>query len=724
MRTLILTRGTPASGKSTFIKNLGLTPYTLEPDIIRLQVQAPIMGIDGDYSISQANDKKVWDYLFQCLEQRMINGDLTIIDATHSRTQQINKYRELCRKYRYRVIVVDFTSVDLDTILRQNRQRDSYKFVPEEAIKSIYYRLQEDKPSSWVKVIDYREFSLANLNLTPIDLDSYSKIKIVGDIHSSFEALSRAMADFNDNTFYIFLGDYLDRGVQTLETFEFINSIKDFKNVCLLEGNHETNIRNFILETNRSKQTKESMETLLTRYSIEDIHNFYNSLSQVCFFKFKGKEYLCTHGGLPTMPNLATSSKDIIYGVGRYEDDLKVQESFSKGMCKDIIQFYGHRNIFKVTQVEELENKNSYNLCGDAEFGGNLKVVVIEGNNIEVKYFKQDTFDKSLIKEKEIVEASNRESFSLENFKTHSFINVKPLKVSGDTIYAINFTPKAFKSRQWDSLSTKARGLFIDENSNIVARSYDKFFNYKEVEETSAKYLQENLNYPIKVFAKENGFLGILGTYKGDFLICSKSTNQGDFADMFRELIKPYLSEALFEFMESNNVTFVFEVNSLKDRHIVEYQESHLVLLDIIKNEKVFNKLDFETLKETASLFGFKVKEKLAELNSYIEWRDFRNKHKEVKVLEEDIEGFVLEDSKGFQFKLKSNYYNFWKRMRGIKDTISKRPNQLPEIKNKLHTAEEFQVYNFMIQNYELEKLAEINIIDIRNEFMKIKAVL
>lgn len=53
MRTLYLLRGAPGSGKSTWIKDNKLSPYTLCADDIRTMIQSPVMDISGNYKISQ-----------------------------------------------------------------------------------------------------------------------------------------------------------------------------------------------------------------------------------------------------------------------------------------------------------------------------------------------------------------------------------------------------------------------------------------------------------------------------------------------------------------------------------------------------------------------------------------------------------------------------------------------------------------------------------------------
>jgi predicted kinase len=90
MRQLVLMMGAPGAGKSTFIKEKGLEPYTLSPDTIRVMYQNPVLTKDGVTQITSANDKVVWEFLFRVLEERMKRGDFTIVDATHSTASAIN----------------------------------------------------------------------------------------------------------------------------------------------------------------------------------------------------------------------------------------------------------------------------------------------------------------------------------------------------------------------------------------------------------------------------------------------------------------------------------------------------------------------------------------------------------------------------------------------------------------------------------------------------------
>jgi len=61
MRTLIITIGSQASGKTTWIKNNNLQNYTISIDEIRKQFQTPSVDIYGNKQITTTDDKKVWE---------------------------------------------------------------------------------------------------------------------------------------------------------------------------------------------------------------------------------------------------------------------------------------------------------------------------------------------------------------------------------------------------------------------------------------------------------------------------------------------------------------------------------------------------------------------------------------------------------------------------------------------------------------------------------------
>lgn len=77
----------------------------------------------------------------------------------------------------------------------------------------------------------------------PALIELSAPVKIVGDVHGQYTDLIRMfeMCGFPPNANYLFLGDYVDRGKQSLETILLLlcYKIKFPENFFLLRGNHE-----------------------------------------------------------------------------------------------------------------------------------------------------------------------------------------------------------------------------------------------------------------------------------------------------------------------------------------------------------------------------------------------------------------------------------------------------------------------------------------------------
>ena len=161
--------------------------------------------------------------------------------------------------------------------------------------------------------------------------------------------------------------------------------------------------------------------------------------------------------------------------------------------------------------------------------------------------------------------------------------------------------------------------------------------------------------------------------YNDDLFVTTKSSPDGDFAKWLQEMIdrkfSPETKEKIKTYCKDNDVTFVFEcVDMIHDPHIIEYSESELFLLSIVKNDINFSQMEYDQLLNIGNNLGLKVKEKAFEIKDWADFVDWYN-----EVLAEDyeyngrkIEGFVIEDAKGYMTKLKLSYYSFWKWMRSL----------------------------------------------------------
>lgn len=681
MRVLLLLRGAPGCGKSTWIEQNGLKQYALSADDIRMMCAAPVMMSDGTYQVSMDSDKFVWDTLYKVLENRMRRGDFTVVDATNSKTSEMNKYKKLCQDYRYRIFCVDFTSIPIEVTKQRNAGRPEVKRVPDSAIDKMYSRFETQKIPAGITVLQPDE--LHKIWRRPLDMNGYKKIHVIGDIHGCYTVLKEYFdrnGGFKDDEFYIFTGDYLDRGIENVEVMKFLFEIYSKPNVELLEGNHERWIWRWANDQHSPSKEFE----LFTRRQLEDgeidkreARKFYRKLGQCAWFTYAGKEFFICHGGISKIPENLTflATEQMIKGVGTYNEFETVSDCFQKNSSDNSIMIHGHRNT---KGLPIIVNDKVRNLEGMVEFGGCLRAIQFSEDGQETDFeIENHVFKPRDEKPKDI----NIESVGDLVLAMRENKNVFENRFGN--ISSFNFTPAAFFNSIWDAQTVKARGLYVNLDSlTILARAYDKFFNVNEREDTQFEALQRNLEFPVTAYVKENGFLGIVAyNFDTDSLfITTKSNPEGEYADYLRAMISKKISSESIERMKQiskeENVSFVFEcVDMENDPHVIEYEESDLILLDIVYNDLDFRRKSFEEMCEIADSLGIRHKELAFKIDTWPEFYDWYNRVtvEEYKYNGRLIEGFVIEDANGKMVKLKLAYYKFWKFMRSIVSEVLKK---------------------------------------------------
>ena len=675
MRTLLLMRGAPASGKSQWIRDNNLEAYTLEADHFRMLLRSPSLGENGWY-ISQEDNGPAWELLLDCLEKRMSNGDFVVLDATHTTSKAVNAYKELLNKYKYTVYYYE-PDTSLEECLTRNATRADYKRVPEQVIHRMHKMIKTTTlPKFCRKINSIDEINnYFTVNLT----NRYKRVRIIGDIHGCYTALQQAITPWDEKTLYIFCGDYLERGIENKEMMYEMMRLSTLPNTIMLEGNHERHIANFAFNTNldHSKRfMKEVVAPIVKDMMKKDVESlqrelrlFYKSLRQCYPFSFHGKKYIVSHGGLSYVPNMTfISTSTFINGFGAYETDIaKIYDNnYEKGMCQNFIQIHGHRGV--------PDGKYSFCLEGEVEFGGELKYIDITADAFTKYGIKNDVYDKDYMRHEcqnmtqHVIYTQNEDINILGNSKL-----VKVKKCSPN-LYSLNFTSRVFHKRLWNESTVQARGLFVDRlTGDVKLRSYNKFFNLNEHSETELNNLANTLVFPVEIRTKENGYLAILGVINDELIFASKSTTEGVHVDLFKKLFQKLpegLQEEIKELLERNNCSMMFEVISQEDTHIIKYDQDHLYVLDMIQNTLDVNGKHIDV--------SFS-RERLAELDSILKKYDTQlisivKTVQQVNTMDElsniinkelnshhESEGFVLVDSNGFMTKFKGPYYNTWK---------------------------------------------------------------
>lgn len=127
----------------------------------------------------------------------------------------------------------------------------------------------------------------------PALIELSAPVKIVGDVHGQYTDLIRLfeMCGFPPNANYLFLGDYVDRGKQSLETILllFCYKLKFPENFFLLRGNHEcanvTRVYGFYDECKR-------------RCNIKVWKTFVDTFNCLPIAAIVAGKIFCVHGGL------------------------------------------------------------------------------------------------------------------------------------------------------------------------------------------------------------------------------------------------------------------------------------------------------------------------------------------------------------------------------------------------------------------------------------------
>jgi len=172
----------------------------------------------------------------------------------------------------------------------------------------VIAQLLEARPDRSGKIVPLTEKEICGLCIKsrevfleqPILLELECPIKVCGDTHGQFADLLRLFecAGFPPEANYLFLGDYVDRGKQSLETICLLLAYKVQypENFFLLRGNHECSSINRIYGF---------YDECKRRYSIRLWKTFTDCFNCLPVSACIDEKILCMHGGLsPELTNL------------------------------------------------------------------------------------------------------------------------------------------------------------------------------------------------------------------------------------------------------------------------------------------------------------------------------------------------------------------------------------------------------------------------------------
>jgi len=170
---------------------------------------------------------------------------------------------------------------------------------------------------------------------------------------------------------------------------------------------------------------------------------------------------------------------------------------------------------------------------------------------------------------------------------------------------------------KWDNITKKCRGLILDNEGNVIAKGFDKFFNIEEHEP------DELPTEPFEVFEKLDGSLGILFWFQGKWILSTKGSFVSEQATLV-EIIYP-----------ENRIVCNYDV------------EESLVVLSMINNASG-KELDYTSLVQVCEETRMPVVKKYDGISDYKTLKS---------MISNNQEGFVVRFKNGFRIKIKGEEY-------------------------------------------------------------------
>lgn len=210
-----------------------------------------------------------------------------------------------------------------------------------------------------------------------------------------------------------------------------------------------------------------------------------------------------------------------------------------------------------------------------------------------------------------------------------------------------------------------ARGLTLDNDSNIATIGFEKFFNYKQID-SYGKWLDDDTfiqtydndfiekrahiqSDTLDVYEKLDGTFITLGVYNDEFVAATSSSTTTDFSKMsekyFNNLEK---STELKQYMFENNLSLMFEYTSPDNLIVIPYDSEHWTLIGARERDFKAPIKSYDELKDIANKFDLD----LVEATQMTADELF-----EYQKTNQTSEGFVARNDYGNLIKFKTDYW-------------------------------------------------------------------
>jgi hypothetical protein len=149
--------------------------------------------------------------------------------------------------------------------------------------------------------------------------------------------------------------------------------------------------------------------------------------------------------------------------------------------------------------------------------------------------------------------------------------------------YILNYTNKCQMDWRWTEATKLCRGLIVDGQYNLIARSYYKFFTLDQIEDSQCDAMPSKvLDYTIA--PKKDGFLGILyfSPDGKEAFVSTRGSFESEMAIEATKMLRNKYASLVDEL--DRNFSYVFEIIYPNDLLTIVYKDSKLVMHGVFDN--------------------------------------------------------------------------------------------------------------------------------------------
>jgi len=199
-----------------------------------------------------------------------------------------------------------------------------------------------------------------------------------------------------------------------------------------------------------------------------------------------------------------------------------------------------------------------------------------------------------------------------------------------------NYTEKVQYEGLWDEITLQTRGLVTDDEGNVVARPFKKFFNIEEKKFTATEEFE--------VYEKMDGSLGILFFYEGKWIVATRGSFTSDQAVKAQEILKSkYIVESI-----PKGYTTLFEIIYPENRIVVDYGDEESLVVLGMTSRMSGKEMDYDSLLNVHNESGMSVVRRYDGIKDYSFLKN---------MIADTHEGFVVKFSNGERIKIKGDEY-------------------------------------------------------------------